>query len=1047
MNLTNKLPWLVLIIGLLATWSLQRDAARNAHRDLGRQFDYHSREIVIRVTQRMETHEQILRGVSGLFAASVSVERDEFYQYVSALQLKDNYPGIQGVGFAKVVVPQEKEQHIEALRRQGFADYTIRPTGERELYTSIIYLEPFTGRNLRAFGFDMYSEATRRQAMERARDTGNAALSGRVTLVQEDGQQPQSGVLIYLPVYRNGSPHDTVAERRANIVGWAYAPFRMNDLMAGILGEQDTDIDLEIFDGDRLVAEKILYDSDNQLSASQSNVSPYQNDSRIDIAGHSWTLRVRSLPTFESRLDTTRIYLTKVVGWTMASLLTWVVWLLVNGRERAVQQAHIMLRELKATEENAHRSETMTQAVLQSVINGIVIINANKEIVVFNPAAERLFGYTAAEAIGQDIRLLMPAIYRDQHNAGMDRYFATGERKIIGRSCEIVGLRKDGSQFPGEVFISEITSTDNPLFVGILTDISERKQAEQQLRLFHKVFENAGEAILVTDAHGRISDANPAYERITGYSRQEALGKSPSITKSGRHSPEFYRAMWNDLLVMGHWQGEIWDRRKNGEIFPKWLSISAIRSHTGDLSHYVAIFLDISDRKESEQKLEQLAFYDALTGLPNRLFFHNRLSHEIAQALRHHNQLALMFIDLDRFKWVNDTLGHTAGDDLLKEIGSRLQRCIREEDIVARLGGDEFTIILTHVTHADYAASVAQKLIAAVREPVVLLGQEVHVGASVGIALFPQDATDIDALTKQADRAMYQAKSAGRNTFRFVSAQAQDGAIDHITMENNLHKALERQELLLLYQPKLSLADNRLHGAEALVRWRQSDGTMINPAQFIPLAEETGLIVPIGRWVLETACRWAADWNRSSEQPVTIAVNVSAREFQQPDLVEHVYNTLESTGLSPTHLELEITESMVIGNVDKAIGIMKCLRNIGISLAMDDFGTGYSALGYLKRFPLTTLKIDRSFVQDLPGCQGDGAIVNAILSMAHGLKLRVVAEGVETDGQLQYLRQQQCAMIQGYLVGKPMPAEQLVALLQSTRWGHWAPIIPDDLSV
>lgn len=436
--------------------------------------------------------------------------------------------------------------------------------------------------------------------------------------------------------------------------------------------------------------------------------------------------------------------------------------------------------------------------------------------------------------------------------------------------------------------------------------------------------------------------------------------------------------------------------------------------------------LVLESRHATANKLEQLALYDSLTGFPNRIYFQDLLAHEIAHARRKRSQIALLLVDLDHFKWVNDSLGHAAGDNLIKEVSRRLQLCIRDSDRIARLGGDEFTIMLTNVIYPGNAASLAQKLIAMVEEPITLLGQNVHVGASVGIAIYPEDADTMENLLKHADIAMYQAKKAGRNTFQFFSKEFHATAFERIAMEDALHKALERHELIVHYQPKLDLVTNRLSGAEALVRWIKPDGCLVNPAQFIPLAEETGLILPIGKQVLHAACQFSAQWIHAQDNPMKIAVNLSSREFNQPNLVKQIHDILQETDLPPEQLEIEITESMVMGNMEKAIAIMWKLRDLGISLAMDDFGTGYSSLGYLKRFPLNILKIDRSFVQDLPGCLGDGAIVDAILSMAHSLKLHVVAEGVETQEQLDYLRQRECETAQGFLIAKPMSKEDLL---------------------
>ncbi|MBF0271011.1 MAG: EAL domain-containing protein [Magnetococcales bacterium] len=1027
------LPWLVLAVGLTVTSLWQRSAAFEWRADLQREFDYQTREIVTRITQRMATQEQLLLGVGGVFAASEWVDRGEFRDYVAALQLDARYPGIQGVGFSLALRPEDKAAHIASIRGEGFADYTIHPDGERPFYAPTIYLEPFAGRNLRAFGYDMFSESVRRIAMERARDTGGSALSGKVTLVQEDGQQPQAGFLLYVPVYRNGRSLASAEERRTHLVGWAYSPFRVHDLMDGILGRYGEGVDLEIYDGQEVNADSLLFDSDASVStvSVHSGLDPEAGEfSRVRslwLAGHLWTLRMQVLPGFKAALVAGRG--SKVIVWIgllTSVLLALIAWQLMTGRERAVLLAEEMTRALRESEEVRRRDAALVRAVVETACNAIVVMDANKLVHIFNPAAERAFGYAAEEMMGQNVNRLMPHPIRDAHDGYVDRYLESGERKIIDQGREVVCQRRDQSTFKAELFVSEMRVSGFRMFVGVINDITERKRAEETLILARKVFEHAGEAILITNAGGMITDVNPAYESITGYQRDEVVGKSPSITKSGRHDDAFYREMWQQLLTNGQWEGEIWDRRKNGEVFPKWVSISAIRNSAGELTHYMAIFLDISDQKAVEHKLERLAFYDALTGLPNRMFFQERLAQDLARARRMEAQLALMFIDLDRFKWVNDTLGHAAGDNLLKQISQRLRDCVRESDTVARLGGDEFTIILADLANTDHVAQVAQKLIATVCEPVHILEQNVYVGASVGIALFPTDSGNQETLIKLADMAMYQAKEAGRNTFRFASKEVHIKAFDRIAMEDELYKALDREQLVPFYQPKWDLKKDRLCGAEALVRWIKPDGVLVNPGQFIPLAEETGLILSIGKQVLFSAAASTARWTKGSLIPFKMAVNISSREFQQSDSLEQIRDSLEKTGLPAERLEIEITESMVMGNVERAVGIMKCLRNLGISLAMDDFGTGYSSLGYLKRFPLNTLKIDQSFVRDLPDCRGDGAIVEAILSMAHGLKLQVVAEGVETEEQREYLCQRGCEAIQGYLIGKPMPEKEFI---------------------
>ncbi|WP_130471974.1 bifunctional diguanylate cyclase/phosphodiesterase [Candidatus Magnetaquicoccus inordinatus] len=1020
------LPWMVLAIGLLATSSLYRNASQDAEALLRQQFDHQVREITSRISQRMATYEQVLRGISGLFSASNPVDRQAFRTYVQQLQLEKNYPGIQGIGFSLLIPSAELEQHLLAIRNEGFAHYSVRPPGERPFYTSIIYLEPFNTRNQRAFGYDMFSEQIRHTAMAQARDSGEPTLSGKVTLVQEDGKQVQAGFLLYVPIYRNNQPNNSPEERQNNLLGWAYSPFRINNLMSGILGESIQQLDLEIFDGPIANSETLLFDEDGHL-ANKQNSPPalFTSSQQLIIAGHPWTIHIRSLSGFAELTDSKRPLLIAQAGILASLLFAALFWSLLSSRNRAVSLAATMTDELR-------RSEQTIKTIIETAINGIIVINRDKQIVLFNRSAETLFGYRAEELLGKNVKAIMPESYQQQHDQYVDNYLTTGTKKIIGIGREVVGRHKTGTTFPAELFIGEMRDENNHLFVGIIHDISDRKKAEDNLLLAREVFENAGEAIVITDHNGLITDVNPAYERVTGFQRQEVLGKNPNITKSGRHDQSFYQEMWQTLLREDHWEGEVWDRRKNGEIFPKWISINAMRNSSGQLTNYVAIFLDISDRKDAEQRLEQLAFYDALTGLPNRLFFRERLTHSLALAHRQNNQLVLLFIDLDRFKWVNDTLGHSAGDDLLKEVGQRLKQCVRESDTVARLGGDEFTIILTSAVQPERTALVAEKLISSVRQPFILLGQEIYVGASIGIATFPKDAPDLETLIKHADMAMYQAKEAGRNTYRFFSVELYAQVTHRISLESQLHRALQQLELIPFYQPKVDLSSRIINGAEALVRWRKEDGSLVNPGLFIPLAEETGLILPIGKHILTTACRHTRQWQQQHAIPFTIAVNLSAKEFQQPNFLNQIEEILQESELAAEQLELEITESIVMSNMEKAIQLMKELRNKGISLAMDDFGTGYSSLGYLKQFPINTLKIDHSFVRGLPGCQDDGAIVDAIIYMAHRLQLKVVAEGVETAEQAEYLQQRGCETIQGYWIGKPMPEQDFFAFRSRT---------------
>ena len=548
-------------------------------------------------------------------------------------------------------------------------------------------------------------------------------------------------------------------------------------------------------------------------------------------------------------------------------------------------------------------------------------------------------------------------------------------------------------------------------------------------KLADKIFEYSSEGVLITDAKGIILNVNKAFSQVTGYRREEVVGQTPSILNSRRQGKSFYDDMWGRLASDGHWEGEIWNRRKDGEIYLEWLSISAVKSHQGEITNYVAIFSDITVARENEQRLEHLAFYDPLTNLPNRVLFNDRLQQAITRAARNKSMAAIMFLDLDRFKAINDTLGHKAGDELLIEVSRRLAKCIRGSDTVARLGGDEFTVILPDVSDVHHVSAVAQKIIEAVAVPCTLEGQEVFVTTSVGISVFPHGGESVESLTRSADIAMYQAKSQGRNNFQFFRDATRAESTALFALENHLRRALERNELNVHYQPQVDIETGRITGMEALLRWQHPKEGDIPPGKFIPLAEETGLIHAIGEWVLRQACAQNKAWQDAGFAPMRMAVNLSARQLKQKNLAEKVAEILDDTGLDANWLELELTESVVMQNAEEAVGLLNQLKSIGVWLSIDDFGTGYSSLSYLKRFPIDTVKIDKSFIHDVDTNEDDAAISQAIIALANSLRLKVIAEGVETGEQLHFLREHQCCDAQGYFFSRPLPPSAITALM------------------
>ena len=636
-----------------------------------------------------------------------------------------------------------------------------------------------------------------------------------------------------------------------------------------------------------------------------------------------------------------------------------------------------------------------------------------------NAAAAEMLGYRLDDLLGQPLNAiglegcgaLLASLNSD----------ATATAPPL-RHCETLLHRQGGDTLPIDLThrVAVVEGTHFGVLLG--RDASARIAAESKLRLAARVISRSGEGIIISDAKGLIVEVNKAFETITGYSRADALGRNPNFLSSGRQDKEFYRRMWQTLHAEGFWQGEIWNRRKNNEIFPEWLSLSAIRDDGGEITHYVATFSDVTEAKANEARIQHMAHHDFLTGLPNRFLLTDRFKQVAAAAERNDTRYALLFIDLDRFKNVNDTLGHSIGDQLLRDVASRLGSIVRGTDTLSRQGGDEFLVLLGEVETPEAAAIVARKLMQVLGEPFLLDGHPITVTPSIGIAVSPEDGTDLDSLLKHADLAMYDAKQQGRNNYQFFRREMNARSLELLLMESDLRQALRKSEFELHYQPQISVSSGRPQGLEALLRWRHPERGLVSPADFIPMAEETGLILPIGQWVLNTACQQLANWRTNGWPELRVAVNLSAAQFRQQDLLTQVETALAAANLPADALELEVTESILMIDAEGTAKMLNALNAMGVTLAIDDFGTGYSSLAYLKRFSVSTLKVDRSFVNGI-GIDGeDAAICSAIIGLARSLRLDVVAEGVETQAQYDWLAKAGCHIIQGYFTGRPAPA-------------------------
>ncbi|WP_373991558.1 EAL domain-containing protein [Duganella sp. BuS-21] len=684
-----------------------------------------------------------------------------------------------------------------------------------------------------------------------------------------------------------------------------------------------------------------------------------------------------------------------------------------------------IISDISQRKHNEMRIEALLaeqSAILDNVMFGVMFVR-HRSIVSVNRRCEELFGYEPGDMTGASTSILFLNTF-DFESSGARQYPSLSDGDYFNEERQY--RRKDGSVFWCLVSGYALDrSRANEGSIWVFADITERKEAEEKLRLSATVIEHIADGVVVLDAQGTIVAVNPAFTLITGYREEEAIGKDRTLTRSGRQDADFYDDMWRTQLEQGFWRGELWNLRKNGELYLEFLTVSAVRDTSGATTHYVGVFSDITKAKESQEKLDHLAHHDPLTALPNRLLFHDRLQHALQRASRDGEQLALLFIDLDRFKNVNDTLGHHIGDELLKQVAKALQDRLREGDTLARLGGDEFIVLLEDIENQFGASQVAEKLVQMFEEPFMVAGHELFVTCSVGISLFPDDASDLNMLIRNADVAMYQAKARGRNGYSFYAPSMTGEGVERLRLETFLRRSIEKDEIFLNYQPQVEIDTGRLIGVEALVRWNHPELGLVPPIRFIPLAEDTGFINQLGKWVLHEACRQMVRWEEAGLHVPKIAVNLSAKQFERGSIVNMVADILHDTGLAPQRLQLEVTESVIM-NTGDALVFINDLHSIGVALAIDDFGTGYSSLAYLKQLPVETLKIDRSFIKDISTDVNDEAIAIAIIQLGKSMNLSVIAEGVETEEQAAFLLRHGCNLAQGYFYSRPVSADDML---------------------
>ncbi|HZW21749.1 putative bifunctional diguanylate cyclase/phosphodiesterase [Noviherbaspirillum sp.] len=654
----------------------------------------------------------------------------------------------------------------------------------------------------------------------------------------------------------------------------------------------------------------------------------------------------------------------------------------------------------------------------------VIEMDAAGYITGWNDGAERLFGYTPEEAVGQHVLFL----YADDGDDIAELFLEEGTSLM-----EVRRRKKSGEIFWASLALS-MTADEAGNAAGMvarMSEITERLSDEDKLRLHARIIEDSDQGILITDAEERIVSVNTAFTRITGYSAAEAIGKTPDLLRSGKHTADFRAQVRAAMKGAGPWHGEILGRRKNGDIFPQSVTISVVRNDKGETTHAFSIFSDISVFKEAEARMQRLANYDTLTGLPNRALLNQLVGQALTAARRNKGHGALLVIELRRFDSIHETLGHEVGDALLGEVSGRFREVLRDEDVLARIDGDKFAVALFDIQKREHAGIVAKKLLSTLDDPFEIEDHNLRIGGSIGISIYPEDGMDTAALVRYADAARGRVHD-GENGYMFYSPEMNQRAKEHLWFESELRRALSGDQLQLHYQPKVSLRSGRIVGAEALLRWKHPERGMVSPGIFIPVAEETGLILELGSWVLEEACRQIRQWQDAGVDVPPVAVNLSSRQFDR-DLPDRIQEVLERYRVAPERIKLEITETLLVRGPEAVIPIMNELAARGLALALDDFGTGYSSLAYLKKFPISTLKIDRAFVIGLPHEENDCAIARAIVTMGQQLRQEIVAEGVETPEQMAFLRELGCDQLQGYLFSPPVAAGEFERMVRENK--------------
>ncbi|WP_369648397.1 MULTISPECIES: EAL domain-containing protein [unclassified Variovorax] len=1079
-----RLPLVIFAAGTALSIVLGASARQEIGRSAQARFDATALDLARKVEARFDDYIAVLIGLRARFNTSETVTRSDFRDYVAGLNLARAYPGFQAVTYAPRVAANDKQAFEEQVRGDASLDagvasrFAIKPPGERDTYYPLVYIEPQAG-NERLLGNDLGAMPDRGDALEQGRDTGGLVTSGRKVRIA--GRESDIGLAMRLPVYRPRQPLDTLEQRRNAYIGSVGSGFSVAGMLSDVVGaDASRTFRLRLIDAGpgrgaigtrvetRFVAatsfseRQLLFDS---AALAKSAAAPARSLERMlgfELGGHSWLVEVAQ--------DENQVFgpLDKAIPWFIvfgglatSMLLAGIVFSLTTARSRAQILANEMTRHLRTSErqlEEAQHLASLGSWILDPETGTLQCSDEALRILGFEtgplqpdlptlllrvPAAER-------PAVEQQLALASGSTERSEFEHrlclpdGTERWLHViaqsaeedGKTMVRGTVRDATRPRKDALRQGLEYRIARLLAGDG----RAETVISQALEAVcTDLRWDCGALWSVGEdGVVRCAAAWHAEHIPPAVRQFASDSRSfEYQADEGSL---GRAWKTGGIVQINLLAAAGHFARDAMAREAGlavGVVVPMAVTDSitalellgsnpyAVDAETQESLRVIALQIaQYKQRKLAERSLRFMASHDGLTGLFNRAALQHELARAIKRSNRHQKQFAVIFVDLDRFKHINDTLGHGVGDEMIKICGERLTALLRETDIVARFGGDEFVLLLENLSSANDAAGLAEKVLACCAEPFFLAGRELHVSASVGVSIYPDNGGDAEALLKNADTAMYRAKERGRNTFRFYAAKMNAQNTEQLMLESALRHALERGELEMHYQPKMNLQTQHIVGVEALMRWHHPVLGMIPPVQFIPIAEELGLIVSLGKWALERACADARSWQKSGLPKVLMSVNLSPRQFGSRTLIADIQAVLEASGLEPSLLELEITEGAVMANPERAAKLLRTIRDMGVGLAIDDFGTGYSSLSYLKHFPLSTVKIDRSFINDLSQDADARALIDGIITLAHGLRMKVVAEGIETTAQLDYLRSHGCDEAQGYWLCKPVPADE-----------------------